>query len=446
MQVAKSLRLSRRAVLRGAGVAAVLPFLESMAPRRARARGRGPARLCFIMVPNGVSLPEEKQYRQWRWFPEREGKQYELGQVLSPLRPFQQQLSILGGLSHPKSRELMGHIAGDTFLTAGDLRGSRYRNSISADQVAVRQLKHHTRYPFLALSADGGVGYKSRISTLSFDAKGQPIPSEHRHRIIFERYFSPNGRDSSEQRRRALAREHKIVDMLREDSARLRVRLGSRDRRKLDDYLGAVSQVEEQIKRNERWLDVPLKSYDSTGLNLDVNHNVDPQAYIRSMLDLMVMGYQTDLTRVMTYMVAREDGIGVGDQFPKLALGAKQGHHAISHDLSTGHWAQWGQYDRWLASHFAYFLERMQNAEDEHGSLLQHTLVLYGSPCSTTHNARNYPLILAGGSELGARHGAYTRFDERIPLSNLFVSMLAAAGVEVEAFADSTGTLPGLFG
>ncbi len=441
--MAKAIKLERRAFLKGVGVACALPYMECMAA--APVQQPAPKRLCFMSFPNGVSLPEDEAYKEWRWFPEGEGKNYKLTNVLSSLSPYRQDMTVLGGLSHPKSRKLLGHLAGDTFLTGGDLRGNKYLNNISVDQVAAQHLKQYTRYPSLSLSADGGVGYKSRVSTLSFDSSGLPIPTEHRHRAIFERYFSPSGGGSSAERRRSIAQNKKIVDMVLEDSRSLRQQLGQLDKHKLDQYLTSLNEVEEQIKRNEQWLDIPLKHFDSDHLQLDVDGKIDPQSHIRSLMDLMVIGYQTDMTRVMTYMIAREDGMGIGDNFPKLALGLKRGHHGISHDKTTGHWLEWGKYDQWMASNFAYFIGRMKETEDEYGSLLDSTLVLYGSPCSTTHNANNCPLVLAGGSQLGVKHGSYTRFDDHTPLTNLFVSMLNAVDVKTNEFSDSTGPLPEVF-
>jgi hypothetical protein len=227
-----------------------------------------------------------------------------------------------------------------------------------------------------------------------------------------------------------------------DDSKALQRRLGKNDQAKLDEYLTSLNRVEEQLKRNEKWLDVPVKDFDANHLNLDVDATVDPEAYIRSTLDLIVLAFQTGLTRVITHMIAREDGMGFGDNFPKLALGLK-GHHSITHDKTEDHWHDWGRYDQWLAKQFAYFLKQMKTVQDEHGPILDNTLVLYGSACSSTHNARNYPLVLAGGSNMGAQHGSYTVFDEKhIPMSNLFVSMLNAVGVETDRFSDSTGKLP----
>lgn len=446
----KSWHLDRRTFLKGVGVVCAVPYLEGMGAAKTGFGLSGavetPRRMCFVYFPNGCSLPgtKDEANKHWRWFPSGSGKDFQFTRVLESLEPFRNKLSVLGGLSHPKSRQLLGHIAGDTWLTAGDVRGGQYQNSISVDQVAAHQMKRHTRYPSLVLSADGGVGYKSRVSTLSFDDTGRPVPSEHRHRQIFERYFSPSGGTTTAERRRSLHEKKKVVDLVLEDSKRLQRKLGKNDQEKLDQYLNSLHAVEEQVRRNEAWLDVPLKEFDSSHLQLEPNPAADPKAYVRTMYDLMVLGFQLDLTRVMSFMIGREDGMGVADNYPRLVLGINKGHHTISHDTHEGHWDEWGAYDQWVAQQFAYFLGRMNEVKDEFGPLLDTTQVLYGSCCSTTHNANNYPLVLAGGSQMGLQHGEYRRYESSVPMSNLFVSMLNAAGVETETFADSTGPLPGL--
>ena len=434
----KSWKINRRSFLQGVGVACALPYLDVMAEDKP-VNGAKPKRMAYVYIPNGVSLPEDPQYADYRWFPTGEGKDYKVTKTLEAMKPFRDDISILGGLSHPKSRNLLGHLAGDTWLTAGDLRGTSYLNNVSIDQLAAQAFKEHTRYPSFVFSTDGGIGYKSRVSTLSFDNNGKPIPSEHRHRTIFERYFSPQNGATTADRKRSLSMNQKIVDLVLEDSKSLRPNLGQQDKYKLDEYMHSLNRMEEQIKRSEAWFDVPLKDFDSSSLELDVYANMDPQSYIRSIFDLMVLGYQLDLTRVMTYMIAREDGMGFGENFPKFAIGSKQGHHTITHDLSTGHWKEWGDYDTWMITQFAYFMDKMKNTSDEHGSLLDNTQILYGSSCSTQHNANNCPLILAGGKNMGLEHGAYTVYDPKnTPLSNLFVKILNASGIETETFADST--------
>jgi hypothetical protein len=440
----KSWHLDRRTFIKGMGVTCMLPFFEGMAMSNFSkfVSPKSPKRLCFLYFPNGVGLPpkESEYYKKWNWFPIGEGTEYKLTKSLAPLSAHRNDMSIMGGLSHPFSRNVLGHMAGDSFLTGGDLRGE-YKNSVSVDQVAAESLSQYTRFPSLTLSTDGGVGYKSRTSTLSFNSSGRPIPSEHRQREIFERYFSPNGGSTTKERRKSIDQGKKIVDLVLEDSKTLKNLLGSNDKVKLDEYLSSLNQVEKQLNRNEKWLDVPMEEFDSSLINLDVDPTSAPEDYVRSMMDLMILGFQTDATRVMSYMMAREDGMGFGDNFPKIALGL-QGHHTISHDRVTGHWGDWGRLDRWYAKQFAYFINKMKNTKDIHGSLFDNTLILYGSACSTTHNARNCPLILAGGSDLGVKHGAYTKFEEKQErLSNLFVSMLNKLDIDTESFSDSTGKL-----
>jgi hypothetical protein len=445
----KSSKINRRTFLKGLGVTCALPYLECMAasPTKQTVTGEAAKRLCYVFVPNGVCLPHESEtkYQQWHWFPKEVGENYTLNQTLSSLAPFRDKMSIMGGLSHPKSRSLVGHMTADTWLTGGDIGGSAYKNTISVDQYAAQTLKQHTRYPNFALSSDGGTGFKSRVATLSFNSAGKPIPTEHRHRQIFERYFSPTGGATSDERRKSLQQNKKLVDLILQDSKNLIAKLGVQDKHKMDEYLTSLNTMEEQIQRSEQWLDIPMKEFNIADLTLDVDATIDPQAYIRTTYDLMLLGFQTDMTRVVSYMVAREDGMGFGENFPKLALGLPKGHHKMTHDKSKGHWQEWGQYDEWLAQQFSYFVQRMSNTQDEHGSLLDNTLILYGSGTSNTHNARNYPLILAGGNNLGVKHGAYHVFDEKEPMCNLFVSMLNSVDIPTEQFGDSTGPLSAIF-
>ncbi len=440
----KSWQLERRTFLQGLGVSLALPYLDAMADTAKPSQQDPAKRLCYVYFPNGCGIPDEgrlpEEHAKWSWFPNGEGRDYEFTNTLELLAPYRDDISIIGGLSHPRSRELMGHIAGDTWLTGGDIRGANYRNNISVDQVAANHLGKHTRFPSLTLSVDGGVGYQSRVATLSFDDAGKPIPAEHRHREIFERYFSPNGGSTTNERRKQIARGKKIVDLVLEDSKRLQRQLGQRDQEKLNEYLASLSSVEQQIRRNEAWLDTPMKPFNADHIEFEVDAKKNPEAYIRSMIDIMVLGFQTDITRVMTYMLAREDGMGFGEHFPKLALGIKRGHHGLSHSKE---WEEWSNYDRWLASHYAYLIDRLKNVRDEHGPLLDNTLLLFGSACSTTHNARNYPLVLAGGKNLGINHGSYTTHDDHVPMSNLLLSMLNSVGIETPRYSDSTGKLPG---
>jgi hypothetical protein len=434
----KPFRLSRRSFIKGAGVAVCLPYLECMASTQSTMqRTTAPKRLCSLFVPNGVALPGlDSSNKQWHWFPEGHGKNFQFTQVLSSLTNHKNDLTVMSGLSHPKSRTLIGHAVSDVYLTGGDV-GGEYLNTISLDQVAAEIKKVNTRYHSLVLSTKGGIGYKSRIATLSHDIRGNAIPAENRHREIFERYFSGNGQGTTEQRRASLARDKKVVDLIVGDSKRLQRSLGQNDKHKLEEYLTTLNTVEEQIKRNEAWLDIPMPKFNADHIDLAVDVKADPQAYVRTMLDLIVLAFQLDLTEVATYMLGAEGGSDISETFPQIALGFKKGHHKMTHDKNQDNWEKWGQYDQWLASHFGYFIGRLKDTQDEYGSLLDNTQVLYGSTSSTVHNARNYPLILAGGKNMGLKHGNYTQFTEKTPLSNLYLNMLNAAGVPMKSFADS---------
>lgn len=443
--------ISRRTLLRGAGVACALPALEAMAGTRGGTRGGArstpsrPRRFCALYVPNGVSIPppEHPDHATWSWFPIGKDRDYTFTRTLESLEPYRQQLTIVGGLSHPRSRNLLGHAAGDTFLTGGDI-GGEYKNSISLDQVAARQIGKATRHASLTLSCDGGIGYKSRVSTLSFGPSGNALPSESSPRQIFERTCNPGGQLSDEAERRRLRQERKVVDLIKADSQELSRKLGRSDQERLDEYLGTLAELEDRIDRAESWIGKPVKKGETSHLQLGAVQ-ANPGEYIRTMLDLIVLAFETDATRVATYMLSREDGMGWGDQFPIIALGLSNGHHKLSHDRDEGFFARWARYDQWLAKHCAYFLDRMSKTRDDHGSLLENTIVLYGSACSTTHNARNYPLVLAGGQRMGLKHGQYRQFSEAIPLANLFVSLLGALGLPATSLADSTGRLDAIF-
>lgn len=406
---------------------------------------KAPPRLCCAFFANGVSLPPEKHedHEKWHWFPIGEGKDYKLTQTLQSLEPFRKDMSILGGLSHPLGRLLVGHATGDIWLTGGDVRGTAYRNSISIDQKFAQTQAKHTRIPSLVLSSNGGVGYKTRTATVSFNQQGEAIPAESMPRQIFERLFQQDSSVSPEARRRQLAHDRRIMDLVLDDSKSLRRKLGSLDQAKLDEYMQSVHEIEQRIDSTERWLGTPLPKVDSNGLNLEADQKA-PEAYIRTLYDLIVLAFQTDTTRSATYLISQEDGKGLSDKFPALALGLG-GHHSLSHGTGKEKgYEKWAKYDQFLAQQQAYFLERLRNTQEGEGSLLDNTITLFGSATSTTHKARNYPLLLAGGKSLGLKHGEFRKYTESVPLANLFTTMLDKLGVQGESFADSTGGLDGI--
>ena len=421
-------------MLKGSGVSCSLPFLPSLATEIAK--GERPKRLCYLYVPNGCSLPDvdDKLNANWRWFPEGDGRDYKFTSVLKPLSKHRDNISILGGLSHVNSRRSNGHAAADTWLTGACIDDGLNHNTISFDQVAASAFSGRTPFDSMTLSIDGGVGYRTRSTSVSFNQNGVCIPSEHNHRLIFERYFHPGGANAFKARQQALARGAKVVDLVLGSRDQLAPRLSREDRYVLDEYLANLNELEDNIAVQEKYARPSRAKNGRLKNTQDLAERIDPNRYIRSMLDLIVLAYETDLTRVVTYMMGREDGIGLAEHFPKSILGQDMGHHEITHTLSEKKFELWGKYDRWMAGHLAYFIDRLKRTRDEHGSILDSTIVTYGSASSTRHNARNCPTIVAGGKSFGLKHGAYSIYEERThSLSGLFETVLTAAGIQAES-------------
>jgi hypothetical protein len=428
-----SWHLDRRTFLRGAGLSLALPWLEAMShasPPAAR-----PKRFCALFFGNGVALPGRSapEYQDWHWFPHTDGTDYRFTRSLDPLEPHRRDLTIFGGLSHATSRQLVGHNTVDVWLTGADIRVN-LNNSISIDQAIARRYASQTRIPSLVLSSHGGVGTKSRSTTISFDGQGRAIPAESVPRQIFERLFEPPAEGDRAARQRALASGRRRVDFLLEDSRSLRSNLGRPDQQRLDEFMQSLSEVESRLQRSEEWLGRALPQVNRGAINLDVSPR-GPTDYIRTMLNLIVLAFETDTTRVAAYQICAEDGVGICDRFPSILGIAGGGHHGISH----GPMGPWGRYDRYLAEQFAYFLERLGSIREGGDRLLDNTMALYGSGTSTTHNARNYPTILAGGRNLGLRHGRFIKQQNERPLGDLFLTMLHRFDVPARSFADNVG-------
>ncbi len=442
----KSWHLDRRTFLRGAGVSLGLPWLECMAGASEKVSGdhAQPKRLCAMYFGFGVGLPaEDSEAAAWRWFPKGEGRNYQFTEVLKPLEKHRNKLSVLAGLSHPNGRRMGGHDTADTFLTGSYLNNEFLTNTVSLDQVVAQTIGDQTRFSSLVMSTDGGVGEPTRSSTLSYNAKGRPIPALHQPQQIFDRFFGVGDPDTLAAKRK-LNSASGMLDRVLEDSHSLKNRLGSQDREKLDEYLAAVRQIEQGVERSQRWLEIPrpeLRDEERDMLHLDADDKA-PLLFIRTMYDLIYLAFRTDSTRVATYQITNmADCSSKAAKFPQLE-GFKSSLHSLAHDWDKPGGAEnLGRWDRFMAEQFAYFLDRLDSAQEPGGTLLDQTVILYGSSNSTTHDNRNYPLVLAGGGELGLHHGHYLKFTEQVPLSNLFVTMLNAVGCKSDQFADSTSDM-----
>lgn len=432
----------RRTFLKSAGASLLLPTLPSLAGDAAT--DQPVRRFCCIYFPNGVSLPPKSHpaHQELHWFPHQTGDQYELNQPLEPLAALRDEFTILSGLSHPSTRNMVGHAAGDTFLSGAD-QSNGYSNSVSIDQAFAAKVGGQTRFPSLTLSSDGGVGSPGRAKTMSFTHSGKPIPSLSSPRQIFNRLFGVDKR-TVDQQRRDFGNQRSILDSVTEEARAIESQLSTSDRNRLDEYLQSVREIERRLARADTWLDASKPALDPEAFNLDLMPGDGAEDYLRVILDLMHAALVTDSTRSVTYQVTSEDAKGIGDRFPH-ALGLK-GHHDLSH--STGEengYENWARYDRFLSEQLAYFLDRLRTTSDPEndGSLLDNTVVLYGCGTSKTHLAQNYPLVLAGASAMGFKHGSFRHLEgsgtaER-RMSNLYVTLLRSLGVETERFSDSDG-------
>ncbi len=417
MSSRKPWQLNRRTFLRGSGVCLALPFLECMgADESVIAR---PKRMCAVYFPYGAMNPKPgSDDEKWGWMPQGEGRDFQFKESLKPLEPLRNDLSFLQGLSHPNGRSMGGHDTADIWLTGAQFKGGSFRNSVSIDQLAAKHFGEATRYSSLTMSTDGGVGEPTRSSTLSFGRNGQPIPAHNRPRLIFERFFGTNA-DSMKKQRQELKNSGSMLDLLLDHSKSVRKNLGNQDRQKFDEYLDSVRSIEKRVDRSQRWLDIPKPEVDASDLHLDSDHN-SPEEYIRTMYDLIFLAFQTDSTRVATYQLGNMNGAtSVAGQFPQL-LGFGNKIHSLAHGWNKKGGAEaLAKWDQYLAQQLAHFLTRLKTTEEADGNLLDHTLVLYGSSNSNTHNNNNYPLLLAGGNGLGMKHGQLVKYEAKTPLTNL---------------------------
>lgn len=265
-----------------------------------------------------------------------------------------------------------------------------------------------------------------------------------RRGAVFERLLQVDKKTNLKARGIELQKKRRVVDLVLEDSKRLKKNLGRADQQKLEEYMTTLRDLEARIERLEAWQNIPMKKFDSSHLDLSITLK-SPKEYIRSMCDLMVLAFETDIARVANYQLVREDNLGLGTKFATVLFGFDD-HHKMSHGKSEKNYKNWATYDRFLIEQLDYLIQRLTDTKDEFGPLLDNTLVFYGSSNSTYHNARNYPLILAGGKNMGLKHGRYMQFDENKKiLSDLFVSMLNAMNVPTKTFADSKGHLDQIF-
>jgi hypothetical protein len=447
-----SWHLSRRQLLRGAGVSLALPLLNCMAgtglsaPETAKSK---PKRSVFLYIPNGVNT--------LTWQIEKAGKDFEFTKPLASLERHRADVTPISGLHHPK---VLGkhHNCDKVWLTGADVPsdGGAFRNSVSADQLMAEVQGTSTRFASLEMAIEG--------HSLAWSRDGIQIPAERDTRTIFNMLFGVE-RESKSAISRRLNRRSSILDAVAEDAQRVNQKLGAEDRTKLDEYLTAVRQVEVRTQRAESWLNIPKPKIDpSDEARLTRKLNMSQvREYYRLFYDLMVLALRTDSTRVITCMICSESN---GGAIPD--IGISQARHGLSHhNGDPEQLRRLTETDTFLVEQFSYFLDQLKAHSEDGQPLLDTTQVLWGSGMAYghSHGNANLPTILAGGKALGHKHGQHVDFnlpkigkynvadanghyrvcsrpvDGDARLSNLLLNMLQRVDVETEQFQDSVSTI-----
>jgi hypothetical protein len=459
----KSVTLSRRAFLRGAGVALALPWFETFAAG-GLSKDETPKRFVSIYHPDGVGLPlkSDPAWNDWSWFPRGGEKDFEFTKVLDVLEPLRSDVTIYSGLSHPAARNVHGHSNADQYLTGAPIGGhGPYQNSISLDQAYAEHAGGFTRHSSLVMSTNGGVGGPRGAQTQSFNREGRPIPAMNKPKQIFDLLFVTSGRDAAER----LARSKSALDLLIDNTRSLGRQLSKHDQQTLQQYLDAVRDTELKLAKAQKWIDAPIPKVDTRNLHLDAEPK-EARLYFQTMYELIYLAFLSDSTRVATFQLGRENGEGPHDLL-SLAVGLG-GAHGLTHAVKEpGGWRNLGTYNRYQAEEFGRFVQKLKNTPEPNGkgNMLDNTFAMHGSASSSFHLSRNYPIISAGGKNLGFTNGRYLKFGkgnednqagagiasdagwnskmevEELPLAKLFVTILQRLGVERDSFGGHTGTL-----
>jgi hypothetical protein len=440
--VTKGARLDRRTVLRGLGTAMALPMLEAMLPaaRAAEPAGR-PKRLQVFYTPNGMIMQS--------FTPAKTGRDYPISPTLAPLEPFRNQFTVITGLAHYQASALGDGPGGHgrscgAYLTGAHPKrteGSDLLCGVSMDQVVARQFGETTQLASLELGIDPpsllgscDVGYScTYTNTLSWRSPTVALPVTVNPRDVFERLFGDGDALDDKSRQAQLKHKASILDFVREDASRLSGRLGTNDRRKMDEYLEAVRDVERRIQKASQ-----------SRIDVDASELVRPAGipdsfadHVRMMIDLQVLAMQADLTRVCSFMVGRELS---NRTYPEANV--PDAHHMLSHHGGDPEKIEkLARINRLHMQQFAYYLERMQSTKDGEGTLLDSTLVLAGSSLGepNEHDHMNLPVVVAGGGLPGNRH---IEVPKHTPMCNLMLSMVHELGIPLDKIGDSTGPLP----
>jgi hypothetical protein len=459
----KTVPLSRRRLLQGAGIGLALPWFETFAADVSSGDAT-PKRFASIYHPDGVGLPlkTDSVWQEWSWFPQGGEKDFKLTKVLDVLEPLRSEITIYSGLSHPNARKVHGHSNADQYLTGAATGGhGPYKNSVSLDQVYAAVAGEFTRHTSLVMSTNGGIGGPRGAQTQSFNREGRPIPAMNKPKQIFDTLFVTSGKDAHAK----LARSKSALDFLVANTQSLERTLSKHDQRTLQQYLDAVRDTEIKLAKAQQWVDTPVPQVDTQNLHLDAEPT-EARLYFQTMYELIYLSFLSDSTRVATFQLGRENGEGPHDLLSK-AVGLGNAH-GLTHDVKKpGGWQNLGTYNRYQAEEFGRFVQKLKDTPEPtgRGSMLDNTFAMHGSASSSFHLSRNYPIISAGGKNLGFKNGRYLKFGqgnednqagagivtdagwrgeieaEEEPLALLFITILQRLGVETNSFGGINGTL-----
>jgi hypothetical protein len=437
--------IGRRTFLKGAGVAISLPFLDAMVPAFGQTgTGGAPVRMAWFYVPNGIDMRN--------WTPAEEGPLGNLQGILEPLNPLKNDVLVLSHLTANWGRPLLEG-AGDhgralaAFMTGVHVyrtAGADLKLAVSADQIAAQAIGHLTKLPSLEVGLEEARqagncdnGYSCAYAyNVSWKTETQPLPPISDPRLLFERLFGADAAEAPAARARRLAMRQSILDQVMESTRSLESSLGGTDRRKVDEYLSSVREIEQQIQRAEK------DGVIDPGMEKPIGVPGEFPDYFRLMTDMMLIAFKADITRISTLMIGRE-----GSVRPYPEIGISDGHHPLTHHM--GNMQMLDKVRRINALHlklFAEFLQKMKSTREGDSNLLDQSMIVYGSGLSdgNSHQHDQLPIVLAGRGGKFLNPGRHIIYQRETPVGNLFATMLERIGVRPEHVGDSTGRLAGL--
>lgn len=433
MSQARKIRLSRHAFLRGTGAMLVLPYLEAMMPSSARAAAAAtpPARMGMFYFGTGMNM--------WQLTPKDFGPDFTTTRILKPLESLRGEFTMLSGTRLVKGG---GHDGAYPFATSIP-KGEKQR--ISPDQIAARAVGRETRYPSLVLSVTRGTNFGAQaLATISWNEQGVPLAAENDPQILFNRLFRPDSAADISQREVEFRQRGSILDLVMDDARQVSAQVGSADRQQLEQYFNSIRELEKQLERRIAWSGKAKPEPVTAGMG-DFGKSAKPEGngsflyddYARLMYDLIALAFQTDSTRVVTYVVRKEVEGGVYPEF-----GVSKDYHALTHHGNDPqNLEELAKVDTIYMTHWAYFLNRLKSIKEGDGTLLDHAVLGLSSGMGMGHSWTQLPTIVSGGRALGMNHQGHLQL-ENMPLSGVWHTLLDRLKVPVTGpFQDSPGPI-----